>query len=188
MACWLRLPDSGLLGLALGPMNVGRKRLHVPAHANDPKDEPMQFRSLAAVATLVVCSAAFAQPVPISGTYKSSDGNYTFRIVSANSSNGVITGEYAAAYSPAGPFSQTGEIGHYAWVFNSAQGTAGVAPFTLSFEGTKRPDNWDYSVVDRWTGAYLANNTIIAQGSRSFVRKDGLVDAGSLGTFVFTKR
>ncbi|MFK7090683.1 hypothetical protein AAFM71_17890 [Chromobacterium violaceum] len=124
--------------------------------------------------------------VPQTGTYISADKNFSFKITSANPSNGVIAGVYQANYSPIGAFKVEGEVGHYGWVFNKAQGRDGVAPFNLSFGGSQRPDGRPYNIVDTWNGAYLSNNTIQAEGSRAFVNSDGVVQVGSLGTQIFT--
>ncbi|MFC5473935.1 hypothetical protein [Paraherbaspirillum soli] len=124
--------------------------------------------------------------VPLIGKYISADKNFTLKISSANPSNGVITGVYSANYSPIGGLVVEGDVGTYGWVFNKAQGKDGVAPFNLSFGGAQRPDKRPYNIVDNWNGAYLANNTILAEGSRSFVNSEGLVEVGSLGTMLFS--
>ncbi|POZ62087.1 hypothetical protein [Chromobacterium alticapitis] len=124
--------------------------------------------------------------VPQVGTYVSADKNFSFKISSANPSNGVIAGAYQANYSPIGSFHTEGNIGNYSWVFNKSQGRDGVAPFNISFGGSQRPDSRPYCIVDTWTGAYLTNNTIQAEGSRAFVNSDGVVQVGSLGTQTFT--
>ncbi|AUH52373.1 hypothetical protein CXB49_16950 [Chromobacterium sp. ATCC 53434] len=124
--------------------------------------------------------------VPQIGTYVSADKNFSFKITSANASNGVIAGVYQANYSPIGSFKAEGEIGHYGWVFSKAQGKDGVAPFNLSFGGSQRPDGRAYNIVDSWNGAYLTNNTLLVEGSRAFVNSDGTVQVGSLGTQIFT--
>ncbi|OHX14011.1 hypothetical protein [Chromobacterium sphagni] len=124
--------------------------------------------------------------VPQTGNYISADKNFTFKITSANPANGVITGVYQANYSPIGSFHTEGDVGHYGWVFNKGQGKDGVAPFNLSFGGSQRPDGRAYNIVDSWNGAYLTNNTILAEGSRAFVNSDGVIQVGSLGTQIFT--
>ncbi|GAU04325.1 hypothetical protein BSLA_02f1855 [Burkholderia stabilis] len=123
--------------------------------------------------------------VPLTGTYISSDKNFTFKITSADASNGVIAGVYTTNYSPIGAFTSEGNVGHYGWVFSKAQGKDGVAPFNISFGGSQRPDQRPYNIVDSWNGAYLTNNTIVAEGTRSFVNSDGVVEVGSLGTLKF---
>lgn len=124
--------------------------------------------------------------VPTIGTYKSADKNFTLKISSANSSNGVITGVYSSNYSPIGAFSVEGNVGTYGWVFSKGQGKDGVAPFNLSFGGAQRPDQRPYNIVDNWNGAFLTDNTILAEGTRSFVNSDGVVEVGSLGTMRFS--
>ncbi|AIY42883.1 hypothetical protein LT85_3725 [Collimonas arenae] len=124
--------------------------------------------------------------VPAIGTYKSADKNFTLKISSANPSNGVITGVYSSNYGPIGAFSVEGNVGTYGWVFNKGQGKDGVAPFNLSFGGAQRPDQRPYNIVDNWNGAYLTDNTILVEGTRSFVNSDGVVEVGSLGTMRFS--
>ncbi|AMP03558.1 hypothetical protein [Collimonas pratensis] len=124
--------------------------------------------------------------VPAIGTYTSADKNFTLKISSANPSNGVITGVYSANYSPIGAFSVEGNVGNYGWVFSKSQGKDGVAPFNLSFGGAQRPDQRPYNIVDNWNGAYLTDNTILVEGTRSFVNSDGVVEVGSLGTLRFS--
>lgn len=123
--------------------------------------------------------------VPVSGNYVSEDKNFTFKISSADSSNGVITGVYNANYSPVGPLTAEGQIGNYAWVFNKSQGRDGVAPFTIGFGGSSRPDGRPYCINDVWTGAYQTDNSILAEGVRSFVNQDGVIQVRSLGTLRF---
>jgi hypothetical protein len=125
--------------------------------------------------------------VPVLGTYVSADKNFTLKISSANSTNGVITGVYTANYSPVGAFTAEGNVGSYAWVFNKGQGKDGVAPFNLSFSGSQRPDQRPYAIVDQWNGAYLTDDTILAEGSRAFVNSEGEIQVGSLGTQKFTR-
>jgi hypothetical protein len=124
--------------------------------------------------------------VPEIGTYKSADKNFTLKISSANPSNGVIAGVYSANYSPIGAFSVEGNVGTYGWVFSKGQGKDGVAPFNLTFGGAQRPDQRPYNIVDSWNGAYLTDNTILVEGTRSFVNSDGVVEVGSLGTMRFS--
>lgn len=124
--------------------------------------------------------------VPVLGTYVSADKNFTIQILSANSSNGVITALYKAGYSPVGPLSVQGDIGHYGWVFSKSQGRDGVAPFSINFSAGVRPEpGRPYCISDTWNGAYLADNTLLLEGTRSYVNSDGVVSVGSLGTMKF---
>ncbi|MCX7289575.1 hypothetical protein [Janthinobacterium sp.] len=123
--------------------------------------------------------------VPVLGNYVSEDKNFTFKISSADSSNGAISGVYNASYSPVGPLTSEGNIGHYSWVFNKSQGKDGVAPFVISFGGSARPDGRPYCISDAWNGAYQTDNSILAEGVRSFVNQDGVVQVRSLGTLRF---
>ncbi|NVE00116.1 hypothetical protein [Massilia sp. BJB1822] len=126
--------------------------------------------------------------VPVIGTYVSEDNNFTLKISSADPSNGAIRGTYVANYSPVGQINVEGAIGGYAWVFNKGQGKDGVAPFTASFGGSVRPDGRPYCINDAWSAVYLPDNTILAEGSRSFVNQDGVAEVRSLGTRRFTIR
>ncbi|MCU6497050.1 hypothetical protein LPN04_04495 [Rugamonas sp. A1-17] len=124
--------------------------------------------------------------VPVLGTYTSEDKNFTFKIGAANPSNGVISGVYIASYSPVGPLNTEGNVGSYAWVFNKSQGKDGVAPFTIGFGGSVRPEpGRAYCINDVWTGVYQTDNSILAEGVRSFVNQDGTTQVRSLGTLRF---
>ncbi|HVR99583.1 MAG TPA: hypothetical protein VMW27_23365 [Thermoanaerobaculia bacterium] len=126
--------------------------------------------------------------VPQLGTYVSEDTNFAIKIDSANPSNGQIDGSYKASYSPEGPFSAQGSIGTYAWVFSDSQGKDGVAPFSLRVSGSIRPNKNPYCIMDTWTGAYRADNTLLMEGSRSYVNSKGSVQTASLGTLTFKKQ
>jgi hypothetical protein len=148
----------------------------------------MKIRNAMVLSLGLACGAfASAQSVPQIGTYVSADGRFVFRIATADPADGAITGGYEAKYSPIGVFSERGGIGHYSWVVNS-QGQAGAPPFSISFGGSQRPDPWAYNIVDTWNGAYQMDNSILAEGSRSYVSSDGTVQVGSLGTQVFKLR
>ncbi|WP_256081486.1 hypothetical protein [Massilia sp. YIM B04103] len=127
--------------------------------------------------------------VPVIGTYVSEDNNFTFKISSADSSNGAIRGAYVANYSPVGQLNVEGTIASFAWVFNKGQGKDGVAPFTVAFGGSVRPEpGRAYCINDAWSAVYLPDNTILAAGSRSFVNQDGVAEVRSLGTMRFAIR
>lgn len=126
--------------------------------------------------------------VPQLGTYLSEDGNFKLEITSANPSNGQIGGTYETQYSPEGGFKVTNDsIAQYSWVFNDKQGKDGVAPFSLSIQANVRPEGRPYSIYDRWAGAYQTDNSLLMEGSRSYVNSKGVVEAMSLGTLRFTK-
>lgn len=126
--------------------------------------------------------------VPQVGTYVSEDTNFTLQIDSANSSNGQINGSYKASYSPEGPLSVQGAIATYAWVFSDSQGRGDVAPFSLRISATIRPDQRPYCIMDTWAGAYRVDNTLLMEGSRSYVNSKGTVQTASLGTLTFKKK
>ncbi|WAC75427.1 hypothetical protein OU995_12305 [Roseateles sp. SL47] len=128
-----------------------------------------------------------ASALVIEGTYTSSDGYYSVNITTANSSDGSIVGTYTSYVSPIGTYVETGTVGHFGWVNNSA-GQSGVAPFSISFEGKQRPAGWPYIFRETWNGVYRVDNTILAAGTRSYVNSSGLVLVVNLGTVVFTRR
>ncbi|MFM2341395.1 MAG: hypothetical protein RLZZ592_1048 [Pseudomonadota bacterium] len=124
--------------------------------------------------------------VPILGLYTSEDKVFSITLLGANASNGVITAEYKAGYSPVGPLTLKGDIGNYGWVLNKSQGRDGVAPFVISFGGNWRPEPRIYCIYDRWTGAYQTDNKLLMEGSRVYVNQDGVVQVTSLGTHTFS--
>lgn len=124
--------------------------------------------------------------VPKHGTYLSEDGNFKLQITSANSSNGQIGGTYAAQYSPEGPLHvESANIAGYSWVSNQ-EGKSGNAPFSISISASVRPEGRPYSIYDRWAGAYRTDNTLLMDGSRSYVNDKGVVKVVSLGTLAFS--
>jgi hypothetical protein len=125
--------------------------------------------------------------VPQTGTYVSEDNNFKVQINSADASNGQIDALYATNYSPQGPFTSQGAIGHFDWVYSDQQGKDGVAPFSIRFVGSVRPDKRPYCIVDSWNGAYQTDNTLLLEGCRSYVNSKGVVQATSLGTLKFSK-
>ena len=145
----------------------------------------MTFRRLAIVALgLAAGAAAFAQGLPLPGKYVSADGNFTLTITGANPGDGKMTGAYAANFGPSGAQQLQGHVGNYAWV-DDLQGRSGQAPFVIRFGGGWREADWSYAQRDEWNGAYRADDTILAEGSRAYVASDGSVQVGSLGTQVF---
>jgi len=125
--------------------------------------------------------------VPQLGTYVSEDNNFVIQIISANASNGVINAQYKASYSPQGPISVSGDIGSYAWVTNS-QGQTGVAPFHIAFSASVRPEKWPYCTCDMWNGAYQVDNTLLMDGTRSYVDNKGVIKVQTLGTLKFSQQ
>lgn len=126
--------------------------------------------------------------VPVLGTYLSDDKNFTLKIGSANPSNGAISGVYTSNFSPIGVFNAEGNIGVYSWVFNKGKGQDGVAPFSVQFGGSARPEpSRAYAITDTWVGAYQTDNSILAEGARSYVNELGEVQVRSLGTQRFTQ-
>ncbi|WP_431262139.1 hypothetical protein ACQ859_18405 [Roseateles chitinivorans] len=128
-----------------------------------------------------------ASALPLEGTYTSPDGYYTLTITSSNPWDGTIVGSYMSAVSPIGPYVETGTIGQFAWVNNSA-GQSGGAPFSISFEGKRRPNDWSYHFREAWNGVYRVDNTILASGTRTYVNSSGLILVVNLGSMVFTRR
>ena len=122
--------------------------------------------------------------VPIIGTYTSENKNFKIKITSATPSNGKIEAIYETTYSPEGPFTVDGQIGHYSWVTNK-EGKDGVAPFCIKFFTYIRPEKSPYCIYDTWTGAYQVDNTLLMEGARSYVNKEGAVKTMSLGTLTF---
>lgn len=144
----------------------------------------MRIRQIIAAAAVAISAPAFSQALPLLGTYVSADGNFKFTVDRANAVNGQIRGAYATSNTPVGAEKETGAIGNYAWV-KDEEGHSGQAPFEIKFGGHWRPDSWSFVIRDQWNGAYLADNTILAQGSRTYVAGDGSVQVTSLGTQVF---
>jgi len=124
--------------------------------------------------------------VPKPGVYASENKAFTIKIEHANPSNGVIQASYVADYSPEGHLSQEGEIGRYAWVHSDKEGKDGVAPFSIRFICTFRPEGRPYCILDSWTGAYLIGDALLLEGVRSYVSHKGVVEVLSLGTLKFT--
>jgi hypothetical protein len=125
--------------------------------------------------------------VPQVGTYVSEGTNFKIQITSANPANGQIDAVYETNYSPEGPFTVTGQIGQYSWVYSESQGKDGVAPFSIRFAAGIRPDGRPYSIYDTWTGAYQVDNTLLMEGARSYVNSKGVVQTMSLGTLTFSQ-
>ena len=141
--------------------------------------------SLALIST--VAGLANAQSLPLVGTYISEDQNFTLEITSTDSWTGTAKGTYKTSYSPVGPFTVQGDVGHYSWVANSPNG-AGTAPFAIDFTGFQRPNGFPYVVNDKWNGIYLTNNTIRAEGTRAYINSAGVTEISTLGTLVFTRK
>jgi hypothetical protein len=125
--------------------------------------------------------------VPNLGVYMPENKSFKIQINNANPSNGQITGSYESLFSPEGAFTMDGTVGHYAWVFNDAQGKDGVAPFCISFSGSIRPTGRPYCIVDSWNGTYLDSNKMLLTGTRAYVNSKGVTESISLGTLVFSR-
>lgn len=141
--------------------------------------------AVVAAACLCFSAVALSQSGPVLGTYASADGNFVLKIAGANPGNGLISGSYEARSSPVGAFVDPGRVGRFAWVVQQSPQRDGLTPFGIRFGGQQRPDGWPYLVQDVWNGAYLVDNSIVAQGSRSYVSGDGTVQVDSLGKQVF---
>ncbi|KAI0558152.1 hypothetical protein FGB62_230g014 [Gracilaria domingensis] len=124
--------------------------------------------------------------LPNHGTYTSDDGVHKIIITRTVSSNGQIDGDYVSSSSPAGPLSISSLKGDYMWVKSKEQGRDGVAPFTIRFWAKQRPDGRPYAIIDSWSGGYQKDNTMLLSGTRAYVNEDGVVQAISLGTKVFS--
>jgi hypothetical protein len=125
--------------------------------------------------------------VPQIATYMSENRAFKIQIKSANATTGEISAAYETTYSPQGSFIDQTALGHYAWVFSDQQGKDGVAPFNIRIIGSVRPDKRPYCIVDTWNGAYLTDNTLLLEGSRSYVNSKGVVQVTSLGTMKFAQ-
>lgn len=123
--------------------------------------------------------------VPHLATYMSEDKNFKIQIKSADASTGTISAAYETTYSPQGSFTDQTAPGTYAWVFSDQQGKDGVAPFNIRITGSIRPDKRPYCIVDTWDGAYQTDNSLLMNGSRSYVNSKGVVQVTSLGTLRF---
>jgi hypothetical protein len=72
-------------------------------------------------------------------------------------------------------------------VFSKSANRDGVAPFSIAFSASVRPEpGRPYVLQDHWIGGYQTNNTLLLTGSRSFVNSDGVVESISLGTQTFS--
>ncbi|WP_147125590.1 hypothetical protein [Shimia ponticola] len=125
---------------------------------------------------------------PKSGTYVSDDGIYQITISSSNAANGTIAGTYTSTFGQYEAPHEVTMAGGFSWVKNN--GTAGTAPFTIRFHGSDRPDGWDRSVYEDWTGFYMSDDTIIAYGSQASViaatgSEKAQVSTQTLGGFAF---
>eukprot|EP00737_Agarophyton_chilense_P000159 gb/GEZJ01000186.1/.p1 GENE.gb/GEZJ01000186.1/~~gb/GEZJ01000186.1/.p1 ORF type:complete len:128 (-),score=13.63 gb/GEZJ01000186.1/:248-631(-) len=124
--------------------------------------------------------------LPERGTYTSDDGVQKISIYATNSSNGQVDGEYASSSSPVGSLSISSLKGDFMWVNSNAAGRDGVAPFVIRFWAKQRPEGRPYSIIDSWIGGYQTDNTMLLSGSRAYVNQEGVVQAISLGTKVFS--
>lgn len=125
--------------------------------------------------------------LPQLATYVSEDNNFKIQITSANPSNGEIDAVYETSYSPEGSFTVKGKIGQYSWVHSESQGRDGVAPFSIRFTASMRPDGRTYCIYDTWTGAYQVTDTLLMEGARSYVNSKGIVETRNLGTLTFSQ-
>jgi len=138
--------------------------------------------------------SAWSEPVeviqlekPKLGIYASEDNNFMVQIDKANSKNGQINGVYKTNYSPEGPFTVKGQIGEFSWVNSERQGKEGVAPFSIRFASDRPEPGRSYCIYDTWTGVYQVNDTLLMEGSRSYVNSKGIVQTMKLGTLTFSQ-
>ena len=125
------------------------------------------------------------EEVPLLTTYTSQDGNFTIKIKTRNGSTGQLTCDYVANWSPEGKINDTQSSGSYGWVRNDRTGEIDGAPFSIQVMGAKRADEFQYAVVDNWTGAYQEGDKLRLSGSRSYVNSQGTVEVTPLGTQMF---
>lgn len=132
-----------------------------------------------------------------SGTYASSNGDFSLRIDSSDDSNGAITGAYTANVTPQGPFSVsltpgTASFARYAFVGSKIYYSSSTYPCLAWLCALRRPMvdgvKWPYEVVDCWNGVYKVvggRHQFVLKGTRSYLQDSGstyaLTELGYVG-------
>lgn len=105
--------------------------------------------------------------LPKIGKYLSATDGFEFEILTANSSDGQITGRYTSTFDLSSAKTTVSCTGKYMWVANKGQ--SGTTPFCIRISAEFRPPNREHCVMEDWTGYYLEGDAVVLYGTRSKV-------------------